>query len=127
MTATLTADTATGTIAGHTTQFTPLHRDGNTTPVQFQMTATMPLSYEDIVAAVWVLACDGFDLADMPTDTSDPFNIYRLVMTTVMTNNSGMADALYEVQDIRPGTEHHVILTDIRALVTAAFGREVAR
>lgn len=124
MTATLTADTATGTIAGHTTQFTPLHREGNTTPALLQMTTTIPLSYEDIVAAVWVLTSFGSDLADLPTDTNNPNNLYSLVMNTIMTSNTQVTDALYEIQNIRPGTDEHADLTDIRALVATAFGRE---
>jgi hypothetical protein len=122
MTSTLTrpADTATGTLAGHTAMFEPLHRAANTSPVAFTATVTLPLSFEDMVAALWV-ATAGMPFDEIDADPASQYSVFQMVLSTVVSFNDLVSDARYEIDKIRPGTDDHAALLTTRALVAATF------
>jgi hypothetical protein len=118
-----TADstTATATMAGRTAAFLPMYRDGNDTPIAFHATITLPVSYADLVAALWVVTA-GTPLDELDTDPTDRFGIPAMVMDALVNDNAGVTDALAAIDNITPGSPLAADLARVRAAVTAAFG-----
>lgn len=110
--------TGAGTIAGYNTEVEFLHREpNNTTPVLMYATVTVPLSYDDIVAAVWT-ATAGMSLDEVDGDPAGCFGLAKLVLETLVSDNAGVSEARYAIQEIRPGNADYDELCRVRALVT---------
>jgi hypothetical protein len=118
----LTANTtpASATIAGQTTGFLPMYRDGNTSPVVFTAVISLPLSVDDLVAAVWVLTY-GCPLDEIPLDPGERYGLPAMVMDTLVGNNFEVTNALALIPEIQPGSEDYALLCQVRAVVAQAF------
>jgi hypothetical protein len=112
---------ATGTIAGHHTEFTPIHREGNPTPVAFEVTMTVPMSTEDIVAALWVTLNSGYTMADLLNPPCPRFAAQAIVLETLLAEGARVQEALVEIPEVRPGTEEGALLAQLRAFVAEQF------
>lgn len=127
MTSTLTRSgtgVAMATLAGRTAMFAPVHPGCDTSPVRFTATVSLPLSQEDLVAALWYAtsALAGVPVEDIDSDPASEYSVFRLVIEAVVGNAFGIADAHAEIRQVAPGTDGHDALIEIRGLVAATFG-----
>lgn len=113
--------TAAATLADRATRFRPMYRDGNDTPIALYATVTLPMSYDDLVAALWVVTA-GIPLEDMDPNPTDEFGILTLTVDILVNDNRGVTNALAEIDTITPGSPLAADLARVRAAVTATFG-----
>jgi hypothetical protein len=113
---------ATGTIAGlaetFTAAFSPAHRVGNDTPAVLACTVTMPLSFEDAVAALWVAARNGILQADMV----GPDDLHAMVVYTLVNHNTDVAAARRELDDVADGGPEWQAAMQLTMAVVRAYG-----
>jgi hypothetical protein len=117
---------ALATINGQTTQFEAHHRMDNPTPAAFEVSFTVPVSFEDIVAAVWVMGnIYGGELNDFTDDPADTFSIHTVVTAMLFNHNNEVGDAHAAIARVQPGTDLAEFLDQVRARVAAAYGLPV--
>lgn len=117
-----TTDLATGTIAGlaetFTTTFSPAHRVGNDTTAVLACTVTMPLSFEDVVAALWVAARNGI----LQEDMTRPDDLHAVVVYTLVNHNTDVAAARRELDDVADGSPEWQAAMQLTMAVVRAYG-----
>lgn len=111
---------ATGSIAGHEAQFTPLHRQGNDTPVALYATVTVPLSYEDVVAALWHAVSGGITLPEL----DNPATVHWIVLDTITNAMPEVEQACLTIADMTAGGEQWETLTRLRMLVLTTYATD---
>lgn len=111
---TMRTSTGTATIAGHTVQFTPLHRDTNPTRPVLTVGMWFPVSVEDLAAALWVLVSTfGNPLADL----LDPTQLHSDIVSTLFNQNREVEDARAEIAEITPDSAAWPLLCEVREIV----------
>jgi hypothetical protein len=112
----------TGTVGGHAGEFIPVHRQENDTPVALTLTMTLPMSLEDVTAALWFLVAD-YPRDELDDVLGDPPYLHRLVLESA---HCAGFDELESVRlgfaDIEPGTLAHEFLTLVRTRVADLYG-----
>lgn len=112
----------TGTVAGQAAEFIPVHRQDNDTPVALTLTMTLPMSLEDVTAALWFLVAD-WPHEEIADALADADYVHRLVLESA---TCAGFDELESVRlgfaDIEPGTLAHEVLIVIRARVAELYG-----
>lgn len=112
---------ATGTVAGRAAEFVAVHRQENDTPATASLTMTVPMSLEDITAALWILVSDGYPVADLRED--GPAHVHALVLETVLAEGCSALDvARLNLASIAAGSQQHSALCELRSLVTELYG-----
>jgi hypothetical protein len=124
MTSTLVSDPlamaqTTGTMAGHAVKFTAVHREENETPVAVELTMALPLSLEDIEAALWIVINGGMTFDEL---TDDDFVRQMVAETLLAEGGSSVTDARLALASFRPRTSEYVIARQIRRRVREVFG-----
>jgi hypothetical protein len=89
-------------------------------PVMLTVTAPVELSYEDMVAALFL--SDGIG-ADELTDDYVPLLVADAVFNEGLT---AISNARIDMADVKPGTDQHDWLTACRAAITRVFGGPIA-
>jgi hypothetical protein len=103
-------------------QFIPSNREclrPGEQPVMLTVTAPIPLSFDDMVAALFLC----FDSSMNPAELAHDAFVRQLVAEGVY--NEGLlalAHTRLDMADVEPGTEAHAWLTDCRAAITRVFG-----
>jgi len=77
-----TLPTTLGKVNGHRVEFTPTHREDNPTPVVTTMVLAVPMSIEDITAALMYIT-NGSSDADVADWLADDTAVRQSVMETV--------------------------------------------
>lgn len=98
--------------------FTPIYREGNTTVPVITFTACLPLSAEDVTAALWLLVRDGVpvgDLADSPSWT------HELVCETVVANAGELDEVRRSLARMTPTAHGWADLAALRTLVERLY------
>jgi hypothetical protein len=98
--------------------FTPIYREGNTTVPVITFTASLPLSAEDVTAALWLLVCDGVpvsELADSPAWT------HELVSETVLANAGDLDEVRRTLALVKPGDAGWDDLAALQGLVERLY------
>jgi hypothetical protein len=117
---------ATGTIAGFaetfTATFTPSHRVGNDTPAVLACTVTMPLSFEDAIAALWVAAHNG----TLREDMTGPDDLHAVVVYTLVNHNPDVATARRELDTVADGSPEWKAAMQLTMAVVRAYGNGTA-
>lgn len=109
----------TGTINGHNVEFTSLHREDNDTPVTTSVTVTMPMSVEDLAAALWILVTGGMTFEELTDDQV----ARELVLETVFAEGGlKLADARQAMSATRPRTTEHRLARQVQARAVEVFG-----
>lgn len=115
----LNTENATGTVGRHTAEFHPSHRDGNDSAVMTHMHLALPVSHEDLVAALWVLVRGGLEPADLDEDAF----AHRAVLDTVLSIGTfELGHMREEIAAMFPGTDDYELVRQLRRRVTALYG-----
>lgn len=115
---------ATATFAGESVRFAPTHREFNDTPVAMNVEVSLPLSLEDITAALWLVIDGGMTFADA---FESPQRTHALVLETMFGNGGcDVASALVDIAEVRPGSFEHGVVSELRQRVHALYGTERA-
>jgi hypothetical protein len=110
---------AQGRIAGHDVQFVAPYREANPSPVALHATVTVPLSLEDITAALWIIAEDGMSVDEL-YDTE--FARQAVLETLLNCGSSELADAQDTLARLRPGDADYQVANEFRTGTVAVFG-----
>lgn len=113
---------ARGSVGRHTARFIPEHRQDNDTPEALELSLTVPMSLEDVTAALWYLVgC--WPLDELDEALADAAYLHGLVLEVVLT--AGMAEVDSERHSLArftPGTEGYEALCRLRARVAELYG-----
>lgn len=120
-------DTAAGSITGllgetFTAPFSPTHRVGNDTPAVLACTVTMPLSFEDAVAALWVAARNGI----LQEDMTGPDDLHAVVVYTLVNHNADVAAARRELDEVADGSPEWQAAMQLTMAVVRTYGNGTA-
>lgn len=97
-------------------EFRPVHRQCATDPVVVTITAPAGLSFNDVVAALYLW------MGEDPDELADPEYVRYLVVSSVFDRGgSALADAKDEIATVRPGSDAHDWLTTCRQRAAEVF------
>lgn len=117
---------STGTVGGYGAEFIAAHRQYNETPVALHVTVTVPMSLEDVTAALWWLVAD-WPRRDLDKVLTDTAFLHRMVLESVTgAGLDELEDARLGLAEIRPRTAAHKALARVRARVTELYGTATA-
>ncbi|RCW37490.1 hypothetical protein DFQ14_1277 [Halopolyspora algeriensis] len=111
---------ATADVGGRSVEYTPTHREATETPAALSMSVTVPMSLEDITAALWLVIDGG-----MPLDELDDIEFtHRMVVETLITEGSAaVTDARHALAELKPGTARANVAVAVRAKVAELYGQ----
>ncbi|MGO1050567.1 hypothetical protein [Crossiella sp. CA198] len=107
-----------GTIGGHATHCLSGLRQQNTTRATVQVSMTYALSYEDLVAVLYVLLTGGMQLTDLAEDAL----AHELVMDTLLNASPSVEQAQVEIGEGGLNAERAEALTHARDRVAQLYG-----
>ncbi|MCA1194437.1 hypothetical protein [Saccharopolyspora sp. 6V] len=115
---------AKGSIGGHGVVFQAAHRDGNDTPAAVQVSMTVPMSYEDIVAALYIVATGGMGLDELADDDM----VRRVVVETLLSEDSAFLTSVsVDLEEARSGSAEYALAQALRARVVEVFAPTASR
>ncbi|MDR7301630.1 hypothetical protein [Haloactinomyces albus] len=114
---------ATGHVDGRPVEFIPTHRDGNTSPATMRVSMTVPVSLEDVTAALWILVDGGMAIEELE---DDEFAHMMVVETLFAEGGTAIAAALAVMDDLPPGSERAETAAMLRARVDKLYGQPLA-
>lgn len=114
-----------GQVNGHRAQFIPTHRQDNDTPVTATMLLAIPVSVEDVTAALmWV--SDGMSKTELVEILDDEGVVRELAMEMVFAlGGDGLERERLALAKVKPNSWDSVRLPLIRGRVAELFGSSV--
>lgn len=108
------------TIGDRTATFLPAHRDGTDTPAALTLNVALPVSHDDLAAALWLLVCNyGLTLAELDDDA----NAHMVIVDTLVGESAtNVESARFAADALTAGTDDHQLYTAVRARVDALYG-----
>jgi hypothetical protein len=104
------------------TRFMPIYREANTAPATVTMTVALPLSLEDITAALWIVISGGDTVGRL---RDDPQWTHELVCETVVAEAGKLEEIRLELDAMCQLDEGWSELVALRALVACLYGTPV--
>jgi hypothetical protein len=115
------ADVVVGSIGRHPVRFSAGHRVGNDTPAVTALEVSLPVSFADITAALWVATGNGVWQTDM---AADPDAIHAVVAYTLVNHNTDVAAARRELDTVPDGSSAWETVIGLRMAVVRAYGTD---
>jgi hypothetical protein len=117
-----TVEMASGSIAGQATRFIPVHRQHNETPATITLAMAIPMSLEDVAAALYHVS-DSWTMEELHCFLADADQVRQLVPEALL---AAGADEIESTRlgfaDVVPGTAEFEYLAAIRVRVAELFG-----
>ncbi|MFJ8912047.1 hypothetical protein [Amycolatopsis sp. NPDC102389] len=111
-----------GQVNGHRAQFIPIHRQDNDTPVAATMVLAIPMSVEDVTAALMSIT-DGMSRKELSEVLGDDNVVRELAMETVFgLGGFGLERARLDLAKVKPNSWDAVRLTLVRDCAADLFG-----
>lgn len=107
---------ASGTVAGRRARFLPVHLEFAETPATTEVTMTLPVSIEDLVAALY--CWKGLPLSDLV----DPTLMSQLIMEGLLYRYKLFLAARREVAALLPSSPEWERVTQLREAVHRVYG-----
>lgn len=113
---------ASASVAGHATEYIPVHREGDPAPVELELMVSVPLTVEDVTGALWWLVGENWSAADQDDLLTDTEELHRMVVELVMAlGGGGVEDARLALEEVRPGTAQARVVQRIRGRVRKLY------
>lgn len=109
--------TPAATLGAYPVQFTPTHRQDDPAPTVTTLTATIELTYEDLVAALYA-----WNAEDPAEFTDDHYVRYLVTSAALDLGACTLADTKHTITRIQPGTPEHTWLRVCHTTITRVFG-----
>lgn len=109
-----------GSIAGHARSFRAPHRDGNDTPITTTVTLSVPMSHEDVEAALWWLLRDEGVTFDDIADDGDA--VWFLLESLIGHGTWAVESYRLDLADLTPADPNYEHLVRLRRRVEALVG-----
>jgi hypothetical protein len=111
-----------GRVGSNTTRFLPVHRQENETPVALELSLTVPMSLEDVTAALWYLV-GAWPLDELDDALNDAAWLHRMVLEVVLAMGAeALESERLSLAQIKPGTAGAGALSRLRARVAELYG-----
>lgn len=109
----------TADVNGQTMPFAVALRDGNDTPVAMHFTMRVPVSFEDLTAALWVALLGGLSLYDL---ADDEFLADTAFQTLLAESAADITDARLMLEELTPADDQYAAARATRRRVHEVFG-----
>lgn len=109
-----------GTIGGQSVRFSPVHREFNDTTSVLTVTVSVPVSYEDMTAALWVAVHGGSTLGEVLDD------VHTVIVEELFNDNGAVDAARLAIAELALGTPEWEQLVQLQLAVLRTYGSTVS-